>query len=116
MVRFALKKQEPTESQILNAVGEYLTMKRHFFFRVNNAPTFQNSESGGFFRRQSKFSVNGVPDFILIDDSGHFVGIEIKRPSGKQSEDQKLFEKKCKENGAEYYLIKSIDDLIKIGL
>lgn len=92
-------------------------MRRHFFFRVNNAPTYQgDGNGGGFFRRMSKYSVKGVPDFILIRNDGKFIGLEMKRPSGKMSEDQELFQQKCKEKNAEYYVITGTDDLIKIGL
>lgn len=117
MTNFRLKKQEPSESDILNSIGEYLTVKKHFFFRTNNAPVWQaDGRGGGFFRKMSKWSVKGVPDFILIDDSGHFVGLEVKRKSGKPSSEQLEFQKRCKEKGAEYYIVKSIDDLINIGL
>lgn len=115
--KFCLKKPESTENEILNVVGEYLTLRKHFFFRVNNAPTFQaDGHGGGFFRKQSKFSLNGVPDFILVDETGHFIGLELKRKSGKQSPEQKEFERRCKEKGAEYRVIRSIDDLQELGL
>ena len=116
VAKFTLKKQYPNESQILNAVGEYLTLRQHFFFRVNNAPTHQDSPTGGFWRRPNKYSVAGVPDIIMIDNCGKFIGLEIKAHNGKQSPEQKLFEQNCKELGAEYYIIRSIDDLINIGL
>jgi len=116
-IKLKMKKPEPTENEVLNAVGEYLTRRGHFFFRTNNAPTFQSDgRGGGFFRRASKFSIKGVPDFILIDKIGTFIGLEIKRPSGRPSPEQLAFKKKCEELGAEYYLIKSIDDLITNGL
>ncbi|MFA6972882.1 MAG: VRR-NUC domain-containing protein [Gallionella sp.] len=62
-----------------------------------------------------KYSKNGIPDIIVIKD-GFFVGLEVKAPKGKQSESQKEFEKGSKAAGAEYYLVKSIDDVIEIGL
>jgi hypothetical protein len=118
MARLKLKKNEPTESEVLNAVGEYLTRRKHFFFRTNNAPTFQpDGHGGGFFRKLSTYSVRGVPDIVLVGkECGTFIGLEIKRSSGRPSEDQIIFKRKCEELGAEYYFIKSIDDLIEVGL
>ncbi|MFA5050983.1 MAG: VRR-NUC domain-containing protein [Patescibacteria group bacterium] len=113
--KFTLKKPEPTENQVLNAVGEYLELKQIFFFRVNNAPTYQaDGRGGGFWRKQSKYSVNGVPDLIAISKQGKFIGLEIKRPTGVQSEDQKKFEYNVRRNGGEYYIIKSVDDIVNI--
>jgi len=108
MVSFAEK-----ESDIQNAVCEYLTAKKHFFWRNNSIGVYDPTHKN--FRRLPKYAMAGVPDVILIKDS-FFVGLEIKSAKGKQSESQKLFEKKCTEAGGEYYVIRSIDDVIEIGL
>jgi len=117
MVReLKLKKIEPTESEVLNAVCEYLSAKNYFFFRVNNVPVFQgDGHGGGFFRKLSKWSIAGVPDIIMIYN-GDFIGLEIKTPSGRQSPEQKAFETRCKNESGEYYIIRRIEDLIEIGL
>jgi hypothetical protein len=117
--QFSLKIKMPhsNESEVLDSVGDYLTRKKHFFFRTNNAPTFQPTGQGSFrIRRQSKYSMNGVPDIILINSVGQFVGLEVKTVIGKQSDEQKLFEQRCKEKFAQYHIIRSIDDLQKINL
>ena len=119
MTQFKLKKQEATENEVLDSICEYLQMRRHFFFRTNNTPIFQSDgRGGGFFRRMSKWAIAGVPDIICLDKTGTgiMIGIEVKRKSGKQSEDQKLFQQKMEEHGGEYILAKSIDDLIVQGL
>jgi hypothetical protein len=118
MTRLKMKKPEAKESDILNAVGEYLTAKRYFFFRANNVPIFQSDgRGGGFFRAMSKFARKGVPDFIMIgNECGSFIGLEIKKKSGRPSPEQLEFKKQCEERGAEYYFIRSIDDLIEVGL
>lgn len=98
------------ENKVLQSVGQYLTLKKHFFFRVNNIPIKQ----GDHFRAMPKFSMKGVPDLILIWN-GQFIGLEVK-DKAPQSKDQKIFEGKCKEAGAEYYLIRNIEQLKEIGL
>ena len=117
MNKFNLKKNGPSESKILNSIGEYLESRGHLFTRINNAPTFQpDGKGGGFFRKQSKWAMNGVPDIILIDETGHFVGIEVKKPGGKLSDAQIIFRNKCKQNGAEFYVVTSKEQLAEIGL
>ena len=67
------------------------------------------------FRRMPAFSMKGVPDIILIDRTGHFVGLEVKMPKKKLSPDQVEFQKRCKDSGAEYHLVRSIDDVQELG-
>lgn len=99
------------ETDIQRAVCDYLALKKYFFWRQNNNPIY----SQGRMFAMPKYSMHGVPDIILIKD-GFFIGLEIKIPKGKQSQHQKEFQKKCKENGAEYYVITSVDQLKEIGL
>ena len=99
------------ENDVLQAVGQYLTLKKYFFWRTNNMPVWQKDH----FRAMPKYSMKGVPDFILIKD-GFFVGLECKQKGTYQSKDQKEFEQLCKKEGAEYYVIRSIDDLKEVGL
>lgn len=68
------------------------------------------------FRSLPKYAMRGVPDIILIKEGGTFVGLEVKSEKGKQSEDQFKFAKNCILKGAEYYVVRSIDDVQKIGL
>jgi len=99
------------ETDIQKAVCDYLALKKYFFWRQNNNPIY----SQGRMFAMPKYSMHGVPDIILIKD-GFFIGLEIKTSTGKQSEHQKEFQRKCKENGAEYYVIKSLEDIKEIGL
>lgn len=101
------------EKDIQLAICDYLALRRYFFWRQNTGGVFD--VKAGFHRPMPKYSLNGVPDILLIKD-GMFVGLEVKQPKGKQSDNQKEFEKRCKENGGVYYLVTSIDDCIDIGL
>ncbi len=97
------------EKQIQNAIEHYLTLKKHFFWKNNTGA--MKTEYGGFIR----FGAVGSPDICLVKD-GFFIGIEVKTSKGKQSEGQKDFEKRLKEAGGEYYIIRSVDQLKEIGL
>ena len=67
------------------------------------------------FRRMPKGSMKGLPDIMVLTDGGYAVFLEVKDKS-KQSEDQKIFEQKCKDIGCEYHIVKSIEDVTEIGL
>jgi hypothetical protein len=62
-----------------------------------------------------KYAMKGVPDIIVIKD-GWFIGLEVKKGSGRLSPDQRTFQNLCTENGAEYHVVRSIDDVREIGL
>lgn len=111
-----MKKQIPLEKDIQDAVCQYLALKKHFFWRQNTAPTVQKSADGWAFRKMGKYAMKGIPDVIVLVSGGFFVGLEIKRPGKKLSEDQVEFKRRCDEIGAEYHLITSIEDLKVIGL
>lgn len=99
------------EKQIQMAICDYLSYKGYMFWRQNTNPIFDKDH----FRSMPKYSMNGVPDIILIKD-GKFIGLEVKQPKGKQSENQVIFMHKVRKVGGEYHLVTSIDDIIALGL
>ena len=100
------------ETDIQKAICEYLSYRRCFFWRQNTIPAM--TKAGGY-RAMPKYSLNGVPDIIMMKD-GIFWGLEVKRPKGKQSDAQKEFEKRPIEAGGKYNIVTSIDDVIALGL
>ena len=103
------------EADIQNAICEYLELKGLFFWRQNNMPVF-NSKTMSY-RSMPKYSMKGVPDIIVISDGGYMIGIEVKKPKTATSpktylsKEQKEFKRRCEEVGAEYYVIRSVDEL-----
>lgn len=97
------------ETDIQAAILDYLRLKGHFFWR-NNSGAFK-TERGGFYR----VGTPGAPDIIGCVD-GKFVGLEVKTPKGKLSEDQQEFARGLRTAGGAYHLVRSIDDVIAIGL
>lgn len=98
------------ESDIQKAICEYLNARGYFFWRNNTVPVFD----GKFYRPMPKYSINGQPDIILIVD-GKFIGLEVKTTKTKQSESQIFFEERCLRAKARYHVVRSIDDVIKLG-
>jgi len=101
------------ETQVLNSICEYLEYKKHFFWRSNTLPVY--SVKNQSFIRMPKYSKTGLPDITIIK-YGFYIGLEVKDGKGKQSPNQKQFEVDLKEAGGEYYVVRSIDDCINIGL
>lgn len=105
-----VQKSVVSESSIQTAICDYLSYKRYFFWRQNTGGMYRE----GRWFSQPKYSKNGVPDIILVKD-GKFVGLEVKRPKGKQSAHQLAFETDCKKAGGEYYIITSVEEVQKLG-
>lgn len=101
------------ETDIQKAICDYLAYRKHLFWRNNNTPVYDAARQR--FRAMPKYTMKGLPDIIVIKD-GFFIGLEVKQPKGRQSPDQKEFQRLCKEAGGEYHLVKSIDDVRVLGL
>jgi hypothetical protein len=101
------------EKEIQLAICEYLTLKRHFFWRQNVIPPFDKKT--GFYRPMSKYSMTGIPDIILVKN-GQFWGLEVKTAKTTQSDNQREFEKKVTQAGGKYYVVRDVKDVQDIGL
>jgi hypothetical protein len=53
----------------------------------------------------------GSPDIICVI-KGQYVGIEVKRPGGKQNPNQLQFQKDLENSGGKYILAYSLDDVL----
>lgn len=101
------------ETDILRSICDYLAYKGYFFWRNNNIPVYDTSRKA--FRRMPKHSPKGLPDIELIKDSC-WVGLEVKTLLGKQTPDQKAFQRRCIDEGVEYHIVRSITDVQNLGL
>ena len=62
-----------------------------------------------------KHALKGVPDIIVIK-AGQFIGLEVKREKGKLSLDQVAFRLGLEAAGGKYFVVRSIDDVVALGL
>ena len=105
-----------SESDIQNTICEYLQAKRKFFFRLNNIPAFNRSSEGVVtMRRLSKFTPRGLPDIIVVE-KGMFIALEVKSAIGRQSPEQKEVEADIKKHGGQYFVVRSVEEVIEVGL
>lgn len=101
-----------TEKATQKAVIDYLTLKRHFFWR-NNSGAMVSEYKGR--QRFMRFGTTGSPDIFVLKN-GMLYGLEIKDIKGKQSEGQVLFENDMNRHGGIYKVIRTLDDVIGLGL
>lgn len=103
------------EIEIQSAILDYLAILERqgklFFQRTNNNTIFDTKKN--IHRSLAKGQKKGFPDVIVII-SGLCIGIEIKSKTGRQSKEQKEIEAKFKSNGAEYYVVRSVEEVRKI--
>jgi hypothetical protein len=104
-----------SESDIQVAICEYLASRKRCFWRLNTAPTANKAEDSWSFRRMPKHSIRGVPDIIVIRDC-RFISLEVKTPEARLSADQVAFKKHVEKAGAQYFVVRSIDDVQRVGL
>lgn len=93
------------EVDIQRSILNWLDSRKVFHWRSNNIAV----------RNRTFIGLRGVPDIICIipyRSCGLFVGIEVKTKTGKQSEYQKEFERRCKEARGCYLVARSLQDVI----
>ena len=102
------------EKHIQSACIDYLTMLENkgelYFFRsqAGAVSTVRPNGTTGYMRTGRP----GVPD-ITVCYLGHFVGLEIKTTSGKQSDHQLQAERMIEKACGYYFVIRSVLDLVK---
>ena len=99
MKRELRQKIKITENDVKKQCKELLSIKGYYHFPI----------------LQGLGAKKGIPDIIAIKNN-RVLFLEIKRPGGRQSEHQQQFQLDIEGHGGEYYVVKSLDDLIKIIL
>ncbi len=101
------------EGQIVNAICDYLALKKRFFYRNNNTPIYDPARKT--FRAMPKYTMRGIPDIICVKD-GRYIGIEVKTDKGTLSEHQHEFGRGLTLAGGDYVVARCIDDVQRPGL
>jgi predicted RNA-binding protein YlxR (DUF448 family) len=82
------------EKHIERAIKEWLQVYKWFVYK----------------NHQSLGTKKGISDLTATKD-GRTLWLEVKKEGGKQSQDQKDFERDIKAVGSEYYVVRSIEDV-----
>jgi hypothetical protein len=97
------------ETDIQKDICRYLETKNVLFWRQNNAPVYDSSR--GVFRKRGKWQAVGLSDIVVILPQISLF-LEVKTPKGRQSKDQRVFEKAVMSSGACLYIIvSSVEDV-----
>ena len=95
-----------TEKATQAAIIDYLTLKRHLFWRQNSG-AFKDSK-GHFYRFAS---MAGLPDIFCFKDSVLY-GIEVKDIKGVLNKNQKDFADKFISAGGKYIIARELEDIV----
>ena len=120
-----------TESMVIKVVGDYLQIQRNqgkLMYIRNNSGAMPIVD-GKNKRRYIRFGDKGSPDFLVWKPSVKWayeadmgvdylrsIAIEAKSDIGTQSADQIKWQADFEKLGGEYYVVRGLDDLIKIIL
>ena len=95
------------ETKLQNAIR--VALSEYGFVRRNNVGTFLTA-----YGTPITIGVPGESDLTVFCKGGRTVFLETKTPTGRQSKVQKHFEKYIKNLGYEYYVVRSVEDALRI--
>lgn len=113
-MKYKLTRPEPKEADIQASILRALRIHPAVVWheRTNTgAGKLQHSNGTSRFIR---FGFKGQPDILGQVVGGRLLAIEVKRPSGVVSPDQKAFISKAKENGAVAFVARSVADVFEV--
>jgi hypothetical protein len=95
-----------TESQIQRQILDYFETCGMLCHAIPNSKYKQRQPAG---------VLDGAAD-LLVWFGRHAVYIEVKKPGGVQSKDQKDFQADCVARGIPYFLVDNLDDAMQINV
>ena len=84
------------ETALKRQIRDYLRLKGWFVFHV----------------LQGLGAYRGISDMIALK-AGRVVFLEVKSPRGRQNDNQQKFQQDVEDHGGEYWLVRSLDDVIE---
>lgn len=107
------------EGKIQLAIMQYLSKQGYLFWR--NSPNTYDPKLGIY--KSNPYVLKGLPDIVILHqgDTPAFkypvcIGLEVKTPKGKVSADQCLMQRRFGLANHEYHIVRSVDDVKKLGL
>jgi hypothetical protein len=97
------------ELEIERACLTWLNQNGYYAWKVQNGAVYDAAQ--GAFRKRSPFHLPGVSDCVAVRGDGVVFFIEFKTQAGRQSEHQRMFQYQLEKRGANYLLIRSLEEL-----
>jgi hypothetical protein len=94
-----------TESAVLSACLEYLTLTGIFAWRNNTGAVKVDG------KRFVRFGLKGSPDILGVMPDGRILCVECKSVRGRLTPEQRAFGEAVKRRGGIYIVARGIDDL-----
>jgi hypothetical protein len=93
-------------NELVNRILILLHSNKLGRFWANNTGAVKTVK--GHFQR---YGLKGSSDIIGLSKTGQFVGIEVKTGAGRQSGDQKNFQRMIESNGGMYFMVREESDM-----
>lgn len=108
------KKTKKNPEKILqDAAIKFLQTQNYYVMRLNSS-TIQSMDTGIY---MSSYKIAGLGSSgasdLIVGKNGKIIFIEMKSPSGRQSQSQKRFQTFVEKLGFRYLIIKDLDTLIE---
>jgi hypothetical protein len=105
------------EERVKSAVMDYLWKKGHLVLPHKTQATY-DTKLGIYRKPSAKTLTPGESDLLVFAKSSPIspIWIELKAKKGTLRPDQRLFKDMVEEWGHEYAVVRSVDDLIALGL
>ena len=97
-----------TEQDIQKSILEYLRIKKYVCFKHHSTGSTIRDGKPVFYSHGEK----GISDIIACSPTGAFVAIEVKKPGGRVSPEQKDFIARVQANGGIAFVAYSIEDVL----
>lgn len=75
--------------------------------------TYKTASHGGCYDYNMGMNYAGIADLLVIGGPNRVSFLEVKTEKGKQSKEQKEFEKLCEKNGIKYVVVKSVKEALE---
>lgn len=98
-------KEGAIQAQILH----YLTLRKVWHRRMNSGAAMMVGRGGKM--RPVRFGAPGMPDIFARTPSGSIIWIEVKSATGRQSPEQREWQREAERFGDVYILARSVDDV-----
>ena len=103
------------KKQILCYLQLYSNKNKMLFWNQDSTGLWDKN-IGTFRKKNSKFQINGIPDIMVIKNYYElrvFICLEVKTDTGVQSKNQINFQNEIESINGYYFIVRSIEDVIK---
>jgi hypothetical protein len=117
--RVGRTKRKPRKVRKVRKYPLEKTIQKEVLSALEAAGVLHWRQNSGFIfvgRRRINLGGAGLPDIIIVRPDGRLVGLELKTKVGRQSDSQKLMERRFQASCAWYHIARSLEQAQQILL